>query len=453
MPQVVRENIDALHTTISLTFTKEDYKDKVEKKLSKLKNTASVKGFRPGKVPASMLRSMYGQSVLGEIIEHDVQHALNDYLKDNNIQYFGQPLSSLSQEKQMLNLDSNADYTFKFDLGLMPEFELKRLDKDDIFTTYKINVGSKEVDKELENLQRKASNRTTITEGNVIEDDMIKIDIVELENGKVKAGGIQHNFSVLVKSLEEAVKQKVLKLSVNDTFQFDAFNLEQGSDTKLVKRYFLGLEENDDRAISDTFEATIQEITRLDMPALDEEFLSKNFGEAVKTEEDAREQIKLQIENYLAEQASNLTDNEIRYRIIEKNPLSFPENFLRRWLLETNEEMTEAKVDHDLGLFIKDLHWTIIRDRIAKEENIEIEFEDIRYEVESNLRNYFGFQIPEEYLATTVNKMLEDEKTINETYYKLMNEEIFNVLRKNVHTEEKRVELDEFYEIAKNFKR
>jgi trigger factor len=138
---------------------------------------------------------------------------------------------------------------------------------------------------------------------------------------------------------------------------------------------------------------------------------------------------------------------------MEKNPLEFPTRFLRRWLLETNEKMTEEKVDADLDLFVKDLQWTIVRDRIAKEENVEIEFEDIRYVVESNLRNYFGFQLPDEYIATTVNKMLEDEKTINETYYKLMNEEIFNILRKNVHTEEKRVELDAFYEIAKNFKR
>ena len=220
-----------------------------------------------------------------------------------------------------------------------------------------------------------------------------------------------------------------------------------------MKKYFLGISEEDDRAISDTFEATIEEITRIDLPELNEEFLTKQFGEEVKTIEDARGVIRQQIESYLGVQANNLIDNQIRVKLMEKNPLDFPTRFLRRWLLETNEKMTEEKVDADLEVFVKDLQWTIVRDRIAKEENVEIEFEDIRYEVESNLRNYFGFQLPDEYIATTVNKMLEDEKTINETYYKLMNEEIFNILRKNVHTEEKKVELEAFYEIAKNFKK
>jgi trigger factor len=453
MPQVVRENIDDLHITLSLTFTKEDYKDKVEKKLNKIKNTASIKGFRPGKVPASRVRSMYAQSTLGEVIEHEIQHTLDHYIKENNLQYFGQPLTSEAQEKQYLAYESDADYTFKFDLGLMPTFTLNRLDKDDVFTAYKISVSEEEVDKEMDNMQRKTAARTKIEEGAIIEDDLLKIDVVELENGEAKEGGIHHNFSILVKGLEDDIKAKVLTLSVNDTFQFDIFNLEKGSDTKLVKKYFLGISEEDDRAISDTFEATIQEITRIDLPELNEEFLTKQFGEEVKTIEDARAVIRQQIESYLGVQANNLIDNQIRVKLMEKNPLEFPTRFLRRWLLETNEKMTEEKVDADLEVFVKDLQWTIVRDRIAKEENVEIEFEDIRYEVESNLRNYFGFQLPDEYIATTVNKMLEDEKTINETYYKLMNEEIFNILRKNVHTEEKKVELEAFYEIAKNFKR
>ena len=453
MPQVVRENIDDLHITLSLTFTKEDYKDKVEKKLNKIKNTASIKGFRPGKVPASRVRSMYAQSTLGEVIEHEIQHTLDHYIKENNLQYFGQPLTSEAQEKQYLAYESDADYTFKFDLGLMPTFTLNRLDKDDVFTAYKISVSEEEVDKEMDNMQRKTAARSKIEEGAIIEDDLLKIDVVELENGEAKEGGIHHNFSILVKGLEDDIKAKVLTLSVNDTFQFDIFNLEKGSDTKLVKKYFLGISEEDDRAISDTFEATIEEITRIDLPELNEEFLTKQFGEEVKTIEDARGVIRQQIESYLGVQANNLIDNQIRVKLMEKNPLDFPTRFLRRWLLETNEKMTEEKVDADLEVFVKDLQWTIVRDRIAKEENVEIEFEDIRYEVESNLRNYFGFQLPDEYIATTVNKMLEDEKTINETYYKLMNEEIFNILRKNVHTEEKKVELEAFYEIAKNFKR
>ncbi len=453
MPQVVRENIDDLHITLSLTFTKEDYKDKVEKKLNKIKNTASIKGFRPGKVPASRVRSMYAQSTLGEVIEHEIQHTLDHYIKENNLQYFGQPLTSEAQEKQYLAYESDADYTFKFDLGLMPTFTLNKLDKDDVFTAYKISVSEEEVDKEMDNMQRKTAARSKIEEGAIIEDDLLKIDVVELENGEAKEGGIHHNFSILVKGLEEDIKAKVLTLSVNDTFQFDIFNLEKGSDTKLVKKYFLGISEEDDRAISDTFEATIEEITRIDLPELNEEFLTKQFGEEVKTIEDARGVIRQQIESYLGVQANNLIDNQIRVKLMEKNPLDFPTRFLRRWLLETNEKMTEEKVDADLEVFVKDLQWTIVRDRIAKEENVEIEFEDIRYEVESNLRNYFGFQLPDEYIATTVNKMLEDEKTINETYYKLMNEEIFNILRKNVHTEEKKVELEAFYEIAKNFKR
>ncbi|MCB0548779.1 MAG: trigger factor family protein, partial [Phaeodactylibacter sp.] len=118
MPKVVREDIDNLNAVLTVTLEKEDYESKFNSELSKYRKQAHMKGFRKGKTPLSVLKKMYGKSVLADVINEMLQKELYGYLTGENINILGQPLPSDSQEPIDFELRELHDYTFKFDLGL-----------------------------------------------------------------------------------------------------------------------------------------------------------------------------------------------------------------------------------------------------------------------------------------------------------------------------------------------
>src|ERR1700739_1807628 len=92
MATVTRENISNLHEKITVKLAKEDYMPGFEKTLKQYAKTANVPGFRKGMVPAGMLRKMYGQSVFNEEVVRAAGKHLEDYMKNEQLSIFAQPM-------------------------------------------------------------------------------------------------------------------------------------------------------------------------------------------------------------------------------------------------------------------------------------------------------------------------------------------------------------------------
>ena len=155
MPKVVREDIDNLNATLTITIDKGDYQSKFESELGKYRKQAHMKGFRRGKTPLSVVKKMYGKAVLGEVINDMLQKELFDYLNEKKIDILGQPIPSKDQEQVDIDPKDMSNYEFKFDLGIAPDFEIKGLDKKNTFQKYVVDPKKKMIDTELENSRKR----------------------------------------------------------------------------------------------------------------------------------------------------------------------------------------------------------------------------------------------------------------------------------------------------------
>ena len=122
--KIEQNRIDDLNLEVTLAVTSEDYAENRKKKLNDYRKKAEIKGFRKGMVPMSLVEKMYGQSALVDSVNDVVAAGLNNFIQENNLRVLGEPLPSEDQPESDWTVGN--DFTFKFDIALIPEvsFEL-----------------------------------------------------------------------------------------------------------------------------------------------------------------------------------------------------------------------------------------------------------------------------------------------------------------------------------------
>ena len=125
---ITKTNIDALNAVVTVAVEKNDYADNVEKVLQNYRKNANIPGFRKGSVPMSLVKKQYGKSVLAEEVNKLIQDGLNKFLTEEKLDILGNPLPKFNNE---LNWDAD-DFSFEFELGLAPQFDVKLDGKSDL---------------------------------------------------------------------------------------------------------------------------------------------------------------------------------------------------------------------------------------------------------------------------------------------------------------------------------
>lgn len=151
---ISRKNTDDLNAVISIELKKEDYLPQVEKAIAQAKNTVAIKGFRKGHVPGSLIKKMYGNSILLEELNKSVSEALNKHIEEEKINMLGRPLPLPSEDIQ-IDINSPADFTFEYEIGLAPEVKVDALGKKTKITKNVITIDDKTLEDELEKLRER----------------------------------------------------------------------------------------------------------------------------------------------------------------------------------------------------------------------------------------------------------------------------------------------------------
>ena len=182
------QNIDKVSAQLTVKLEKADYQEKVDKSLKSFRQKAQMPGFRKGMVPMSLVKKMYGKSVIADEVNKLLSEKVYEYIKENNVNILGEPMPN--EEKQPdIDFDTMEEFEFVFDIALAPEFkaEVSAKDKVDYYT---IEVS----DEMIENQVKMYTQRTgKYDKVDVYEDnDMLKGLLAQLdEEGNTKEGGIQ----------------------------------------------------------------------------------------------------------------------------------------------------------------------------------------------------------------------------------------------------------------------
>jgi trigger factor len=94
--------------------------------------------------------------------------------------------------------------------------------------------------------------------------------------------------------------------------------------------------------------------------------------------------------------------------------MKLPEEFLKRWLVYSNEKITKEQVEEEFPHFVKDLEWTLIKNRLAKDNQIQVGEADVvalaKETALMQFRQYGMFNVPEEYLDNYAKSILKNEE-------------------------------------------
>jgi trigger factor len=451
MSTVVREEIDNLNAVLTITLDKAEMENKLKAELTKYRDKGQMKGFRKGKMPETMLRKLYGKALLADIVNDLLQRKLYDHILENKLEVLGQPLPCENHPDVDLDPLEVKDYVFKFDLGVAPEFEIKGLDADSEYEKYSVEISDQRVSEELQNIRKRFGKRI-VSEAEIQEEDMIKFQLAELDGDAVKEEGIQHNFSLLLANAEDGAKAILLSHKVGDTLKMDIYALEKDRDEAFARRYFLGLEKEDERELSSSvFQLTIEEASRIEAAELNEEFYNTYFGEGVvSNEEEAREAVRKDYGQYFEQQANALLFRDMQQKLLEENPLPLPEAFLKRWILNSNENATAESVEKGFDNFAKSLRWSLIRNKATRQFNIEVTDEDLHQFFAQRVLSYFGGQLNDmNLISSMVDRLMQDEKQVEQAEEGVLLDKLQVAMSKVVSTKLKPIEEDAFLELVR----
>jgi trigger factor len=446
MATVTRENIGLLNDKLTVQLSKDDYYNGFEQSLKKYAKTANIPGFRKGMVPAGLVKKMYGQGVFSDEILRRVEAELNSYLNKEQIDIFAQPLP-LDNDAAKLDMNSPVDYSFNFEIGLKPAFEL---DPAKISVTrYVINVTDEMVQEEVERLQIRNGNMTepeTVTG----DDNVVNVTFIEAdEAGNEKENGIRKDNSLLVKYFEESFRKNLIGKKKDDTLVLQINKAFEDKEQEAILGD-LGLTKENGAA---NFKLLITKVGLVEKSALDETFFDTVYpGKEIKTEADFRAAVKGEIENHFAAQAKNQIYDQIYHHLLDHTSMEFPETFLKRWLQNGGEQpKTAEEAEADYPTFVNQLKWTLVSSKIIQDNKIEVVPDDIRDFAKQQLFSYMGGQLGtlgdnQQWVDDYANRMMQDKKFVEDSYHRISTDKMFQFLEGQVTAKEEAISAEAFAE-------
>ena len=452
MPTITRENISTLNDKITVTVNQEDYFTSFEKALKHYAKTANIPGFRKGMVPAGMIRKMHGPAVFTEEVLRSVEKGLTDYLRNEKLDIFAQPLPAADNDVRDFNMNEPKDYSFSFEIGLKPGFEIADLAKAKI-TRYQVTITEEMIDEEVKRLQQKMG-KVNEPDSVTTEDNVLNVKF-EASNasGEVAEGTPAKENSLLVKYFKEPFRNTLMGLKKDDTA---VLQLSTAFDEKEREWLIsdLGLDKDDPISADKYFRMTIVKVGLIENRALDETFFKEVYpAKEIKTEAEFREEIKHEIKQYWDAQSRNHLQHEIYHVLTEQTRMDFPETFLRRWMQEGGDKpKTESEVEAEFPTFRNQLRWTLVSDKIVTDQQIEVSREEVMQQMKMQVMSYFGSMSLDgnlDWLDSYVERMMKDEQQVDSSYRRVITEKIFNWAESQVVPEEKAISVEEFTKLTK----
>ncbi|PKP39405.1 MAG: trigger factor [Bacteroidetes bacterium HGW-Bacteroidetes-15] len=441
-------NTDALNAVLTVKVDKNDYESKVENALKDVRKKASIRGFRPGKAPASLINKMYRKSAVVDEVNKLISENISTYISEQKLNILGEPMPSEKQES--IDWDTQNDFEFAFDLAFAPEFEVK-LSKRDKVPYYSIKVsneirqsyidsicgryGSYEASEQAEG---ESLLKATLTELNA--DESPKDGGVSVEDGMV---------SVMLVA-DEAEKAKFIGTKVGDVMVVD---VTKAFPNETDRAALLKVDKANLETIEPLFQATITEVKQYVKAQVNQELFDKLFGEGnVTNEQEFHQKIDEDIKQNLKGDSERKFFVDLRDKLIEKFNIELPKEFLVRWLVAVNEgKFTHEQVEKDYPSFEKDLKWQLIRDKIASEQEFKIEEQELvniaKGYIANQMMQYGMGQLPEEFIEKYANDLLTKKEERRKLAEQLIDNKVVTWLKEAMKLEEKEVDFEKFKEM------
>ena len=438
--QINQTEIKDLKAVITLTIEPADYQEEVNKQLKQVRQKAQIPGFRPGMVPVGLVKKMYGKGILADVLNKLVGENLQKHIEDQKLAILGDPMPN-NELTPNIDMDNDDTFTFAFDIAVAPEFDAKLSAKNKL-TEYKIEVTDEMVQRQAESYAARFGEYVEVDESK--EGDILRGTLTEQKEG----GSVKENAILNPDYMKDKKQQKLFqKVKKGDVVTFNPMKA-YGSEVEVSS--MLSITKEQAEGLESDFTLEVQSITRHESAKIDGELFAKVYGEnAPKDEAEFRARIKAEIEQNMAEDSKYKFGLDAKAAIMKKmEKVAFPEDFLKKWVLATNEKMTEEQLDKDFPQMLEELKWHLAKDQLMKEYKIDVQKEDVEAYAKEVARmqfmQYGMMHVEDKYLENFAQDMLKKEDQLRGIVERVAENKIYEALRGVAKIEEKSISHEEF---------
>lgn len=437
---ILLEKSEGTEAVIKVNLKETDYQSKLKEKLKSYSKQAQIKGFRPGKVPMGLIEKMYGKSIKVEQINEILVESLRNYIKDNDIKIIGDPLPIHDKVKD-IDWDSQKDFEFEYSVGLVDDFKYDLKVK---VTKYEVEVDEKEVKRVIRELQERYGKMTNPAVSG--ETDSVFGTLAQ------ESSQFSKDCLVDIKTVSKKNQKKFIGISKDDVVKVDIQKLFEAS---IDLEVATDLTTAEAEKLTGEYSFTVKNINHVEPAEMNQEFFDKIFGEGkVTTEEEfVAEYTKIFTENHAVDSDYLLT-HQLQKELLEEVQINIPEAFYKRWIQAANPDLDKESIDKDFENYLRDLKWTLLKNRIAGDNDIKIEYADIVAQTIKMFARQFGMHEVSEEMSKNLEAIAanylqqKDGQNYMNVSNQVLTERVMDIVKQNAVVKTKKVTREEFNKIA-----
>jgi len=445
---IVQESTGELTATLKVQVEPNDYQDKVNQELKNLQKKAQMPGFRPGKVPLGLVKKMYLKNIMAEQVNKILNSSLYEYIEKNKLNVLGNPLPNTENDDK-IDFEKQTEFEFTFDIGLSPDIDLE-LNEDIEVEYHKIIIDDEILQESIDNIRKQ--NGKPIEAETVEKEDMVEGEFEEIDGeGNLLEGGHSNTSTISVGYIgDEPTKEKFIGSKLGDALDID---IEKTVESETERSNILNLKKEELDQYGKNYRFTIQKITRIEDAELNEELFEKIApNKEIRDEDSFKEFIKGELAKNYQQEVDRNFKNDASKTILEKLDFNLPEEFLKRWILETNaenEKIDAEQVEKDFVNQKDAFKWQLIQTHLIKKYDIKISQEELMGFLRSMITQQFmqyGYNqaLPDDIIDNYAKTMLENKEQMRQVYDQLYDLKITDIFKEKLKLNEKEISYNDF---------
>ncbi len=428
---------------VTINLEPEDYKDEYIKKIKQLGQSTNIPGFRPGKAPISLLEKRYKASVLSEEVLQKAYNLFQDFLKENEISYVGEPIINANNA----DFENDTNFTINFQFIELPNLDID-FPEDLEITKYNFIITDEQLDRVIENMRKEIAE---MKDTNGLDGADFAFINIELDDPEVKIFiNIEPNKETNLKldAIKNLTNENPLEINLLDLFNSieDANNYLFPNEPQIV--------DGDKKIKVSLLMAFNNKLPELNKELFDKVFPNKN----IQSEEEFRSAIsELLAKNYYEASLANMVDQLTDY-FLSQYSIDLPKDILFNQIKKANKDkkdgLSEEQIAANIDSFIENIKREHFTNLLAKKYNINVEMDDYEDHVASmyNLTHeeLEADESKHEMVHHALEHLFEDEKSFEDARVNILYKKIANLILDKCKIVEKDITYDDFLKLKEN---
>ncbi len=363
-----------LRTILSVIVDKKNIQTKMDERLKELQKEVALKGFRPGKVPPEVIKSQFGKSIYGEVVDKILRETTTKAIDEKKLKVAGQPKIDLKQ------FGEGKDLNYELQIDCLPSVTLKSFEKFKA-TNFKVKIDDKIIEEKLKEIanqnkqfEDKNENEKAINGDQVIFDYSATVDDNKFDGSEGKGVELELGKDLFLKGFDE----QLIGVKKNDTKILDAILPTNHPKKELVNK----------RA---KFQCKILNVKKPKDTKIDDEFAKLMGAKDIK---DLKSLIEKQISGQYSQALNSITKKEILDQIEKNHQVDLPQNLIDQEIsIMTQNLKPEEKEKHRANnekLAKSRIKLGLLLNEYGEKNNLKVSDDEVRNEIQKQIKSMPG---------------------------------------------------------------